>query len=58
MYESQGRRDEAQRLVRESLDVNPDLTADRLASAELNAAFLASDEKARIREALQRAGLP
>lgn len=58
MYESQGRRGEAQRLVRESLDVNPDLTADHLASAELNAAFLAADEKAQVRDALRRAGLP
>jgi adenylate cyclase len=58
MYESQGRRDEAMLLVQESLRVNPDLTTDLLAEAGLTAAFRIADDKSKVRDSLQRAGLP
>ncbi len=57
MYDSQGRRDEAQLLVQESLRVNPELSADFVVEAR-NAALMDADERAELRDSLRRAGLP
>ncbi len=58
IYESQGRHDEAQVVVQESLQVNPELTADLLVDSELYAAWFDAAEKAELRDSLRRAGLP
>ena len=58
LYESQGRHDEAQTLVREILRINPELTADLVVGSRLVAGFLDPDQKAELRDRLHRAGLP
>jgi len=58
IYESQGRHEEAQLLVQESLRVNPHLTTDLLANEQLTAGFFDANEKAVVRDRLRRAGLP
>lgn len=58
LYDSQSRYDEAQTLAEEILRVNPALTADLVVGSGAIAAFLDADQKAALREALRRAGLP
>jgi adenylate cyclase len=57
LYEIDGRHAEAQALVREILDVNPEMTAEA-AAAKFIASLLGEDRAAEWRIALQRAGLP
>jgi tetratricopeptide (TPR) repeat protein len=57
VYESQGRHDEAQILIKEILRVNPEITTDVLSSRVLTAG-LDADAQAEIRDRLRAAGLP
>ncbi len=58
MYDSQGRHEEARTLVREILRINPELTADLLATSGPVAVMFDGREKAELRDQLRRAGLP
>ena len=53
-YESEGRHDKAQTLVREILQVNPEITADYLAMQSGLASLFGTED----RDQLRRAGLP
>ena len=58
LYILHGRRDEAQTLIRESLRVNPELTADIAVNFGLISISLDPDQKTELRARLRRAGLP